>query len=235
MSVTVVYDCVGEVLGTFPIPSGVLLAGYMTGSGNVPWTDAQFAAHPGAIHIDQSPVNNARNETADVIDMEDMAATLDDLAPWVNAAWANFKAGTRPGQRTPTVYASANNITPVVNTLLAHGITSGVNLWVAHFGITEQSAEAAVNGANGPFPIVGFQFANLGNHDVSVFSTAWLQEVSKVSTPPAIPTPGIQQNWHFCNKCKGLFYFPEQSTSHCPAGGTHNGSHSHDYIVVFIQ
>src|SRR5215469_7122103 len=42
----------------------------------------------------------------------------------------------------------------------------------------------------------------------------------------------IQQNWHFCEKCKALFYGPEQSSSVCAAGGNHDGSGSSNYWMV---
>jgi hypothetical protein len=38
-----------------------------------------------------------------------------------------------------------------------------------------------------------------------------------------------QPNWSFCNKCKTLFYGPEESTSSCQAGGIHNNSGSFRY------
>ncbi len=250
MSITVVYDCTGDNLGSFPIPPGVLMAGYMTGSGGVPWTREQFNAHPGAIHIDQSAFITGLDETADVIDYEDGAAVLSDLAPWVNAAHVKFNLGIRAGQRKPAIYASASNITAVVNELISKGITSGVGLWVANWNLTDPQAVADVNNASGPFPIIGVQFANAETHDISVFSTAWLQEVSKVSVPtpppplppastptpvPSISIPQFQANWHFCHKCQGIFYFPGEAESHCPAGGTHDGSHSHDFAMIFIQ
>lgn len=246
MSVTIVYDCVGSALGSFPIPSGVLMAGYMTGSGNVPWTQAQFWEHPGAIHIDQSSYITGLDETADVLDFENGAAILSDLKIWVAAAQANFKSVTRAGQRKPVIYMSADNVTSVVNELVGAGITSGVGLWVANWNLTDPQATTDVNDASGPFPIVGVQFSNQGSHDISVFSTAWLQEVSEVATPnPPVtgpnpvpvptPVPGIQPNWHHCLKCQSLFYYPGEANSVCPSGGTHDGSKSHDYVVVFMD
>lgn len=41
------------------------------------------------------------------------------------------------------------------------------------------------------------------------------------------------QVWAWCSKCQGLFYGPQQSASFCPAGGTHNGSGSYKYLIVF--
>src|SRR5580693_7897800 len=44
---------------------------------------------------------------------------------------------------------------------------------------------------------------------------------------------GAQTNWAWCRKCQGFFYGPQQSASSCPAGGTHNGSGSYNYVIVY--
>jgi len=50
---------------------------------------------------------------------------------------------------------------------------------------------------------------------------------------------GMQYNWNWCNKCTGLFYGPQYSSSWCPAGGQHNGADnpnpdsSYDYILYY--
>lgn len=162
-------------------------AGYATGSAGVPWDAADWAAHPGAVHIAQA-VDAVTDEhaDADVLDVETGAATLADVAPWAKSALASYKAVARPGQRTPAVYASLNNITPVANALVAGGVTSGVGLWVAHWGLTVGQAEALVATAGGPFPIVAVQYNNAGAFDEDVFSVAWLANVSK-KTPPVVP------------------------------------------------
>ena len=153
-------------------------AGYATGSGDVPWTAADWAAHPGAVRIDQAPVNTPLNELCDVLDVERGAATLADCAPWCEAATANVAAGKRPGQRHPAIYMSLSMVTPVVNALIAGGITEGPGLWIAHWGITEAEARTVVQIAGGPFPVIGVQYRNAGLYDVSVFSRPWLAAVS---------------------------------------------------------
>lgn len=233
MDLIAVYDFTEANVGSVDVPPGTLAAGYVTGTDGVPWTDAQFSRFPGAIRIDQAPVNTPANELADVIDMETGAATLDDLPAWVHAAWANFTAGTRPGQRAPTVYCSAASVTPVVNALTAAGIGYGVNLWVAK-EMTAAQAAAMVTAANGPFPIVGVQYQFNDNYDVSEFSANWINRVSQ--PPRTTPSgPGTQQHWRFCAKCQGLFYGPGVAVSACPKGGQHDGGHSHDYVLGFTQ
>lgn len=187
MQITTVYDCTGANLGKFPVPPGVLLAGYVTGSGGVPWTPAQFAAHPGAIRIDQAPVNTPANETADMIDVEPYAGTIQDVPSWAAAATRNYQAGVRPGQRWPTAYVEQSEETPVVNALIAAGITSGVNLFLTK-PMSRQTAVAMLEQAGGPFPHVGIQYEFGQLYDVSVVSTAWLNAVSR--KPPVTPPSG---------------------------------------------
>jgi hypothetical protein len=179
--ITVAYDVTGRNYAS--VPPGQR-CGYDTGSAGVAWTAAMWAANPGAVHIDQSPVNTPFDERSDVLDVEDGAATFADIAPWVNAAQANFASNARPGQRRPAVYCSASNVTGVVNALIASGITSGVGLWVAHFGVAESDAAAVVAAASGPFPVIGFQFSDTGGggaYDLDVFSTTWLSTQSGVA------------------------------------------------------
>lgn len=185
MNLTTVYDCMGSNLGKFPVPHGVLMAGYVTGQGGVPWTDQQFAAHPDAIRIDQSPVNTVIDEEADVLDVENQAATIADVPTWVRGAWRSWINVDRPGQRTPTVYCSHSSLTPVANALVAAGITKGVNFWLAE-PMTAAMARAELEKAGGPFPIVGVQYLFMGDHDVSIFNPEWLTNVSG-KTPLPMP------------------------------------------------
>jgi hypothetical protein len=44
-------------------------------------------------------------------------------------------------------------------------------------------------------------------------------------------TPGSQQQWAWCRKCGVLFFGPNQTNSVCPAGGSHDGSASGNYLL----
>ena len=48
---------------------------------------------------------------------------------------------------------------------------------------------------------------------------------------------GIQSEWSWCNKCRGLYFGPHQSSSVCPAGGQHAGyqTGSHDYYLNYNE
>ncbi|HXJ26376.1 MAG TPA: hypothetical protein VNH17_11775, partial [Streptosporangiaceae bacterium] len=172
--ITLAYDVTGTYYSR--VPPGQR-CGYDTGSGGIAWTPDMWAANPGAVHIDQSPVNTALDEMSDVLDYERGAATLADIAPWAKAAQANFAGNARPGQRRPAVYMSASTVTDVVNALTAGGISSGVSLWIANWNLTEAESVAAVLAGSGPFPVIGIQFTDTGGggtYDLDIFSLTWL-------------------------------------------------------------
>ena len=170
MSIQIAYDCIRANIGR--APAG-LLAGYTTGSGGVPWTAADWAAHPDAVRIDQDPA--ASDDTADVLDVEAGAATLADVPGWSRRALAGYRAGKRPGQRSPLVYCSQASVTPVANVLTGAGLADGsVGLFIANWNLNQVQAVAEVLAASGPFPVHGLQFRNAGDFDIDVFSSAWL-------------------------------------------------------------
>lgn len=187
MTIATVTVCDAIRVNAGHLPPG-RAAGYTTGSGDVPWGASDWAAHPGAVRIDQDPA--ASDKTADVLDVESGAATIADCAPWCEAAAASVAAARRPGQRHPAVYCSESNVTAVVNALVTAGIKSGPSLWVANWDLTQAQAAAMVEAAGGPFPVIGVQYGNRGTYDVSVFSAAWLAAVSGDPAPAPKPAPG---------------------------------------------
>lgn len=235
---TVGFDCTHANLAATvrAVPAGSQLAGYVTGSPDIAWTAADWHAHPDAIRIDQSPANTAADETADVLDVEAGAGTLADCAPWAKAALASFARAARPGQRRPAIYASAGNITNVVNALVAGAVTSGVGLWVANWNLTQAQAVLDVLNASGPYPVIGVQFTDApGFFDADIFSTAWLHDRSGTTPPVPRPGSGTQPGWRWCRKCRSLFFGPQQAQSHCAAGGTHDGTGSYDYALPWTR
>ena len=171
------------------LPAGfAVLAGYCTGSEGVAWSEAQWAAHPDAIRIDQSPDNTALDETADLLDFENGAATLADIAPWALDAKAAYAKAARPGQRHPAVYASESNLTPVCSALAAARVT-GVGLVVADWSDTKDEATALLQASSGPYPVVGVQYADEGLYDLDVFLASWVNTRSakaKAAVPAAV-------------------------------------------------
>jgi len=164
------------------LPAGQV-AGYVTGTPDIVWTAADWADHPGAVRIDQSPADTVPDYAADVQDFEHGAVTLAELVPRVKVMLAAFHAGARPGQRYPAVYASKDSIPQVTGTLAAAGLT-GIGLAVADYSVTQAEAEAAVADASGPFPVIWYQYADAGTYDEGVFSVPWLNSVSMAKPPP---------------------------------------------------
>ena len=164
------------------LPHGLQYAGYSTGSGGVAWTAAQWAAHPTALRICQDA--NASDVTADILDVENGAATLADCPVWAKKAVTTFKAGTRPGQRSPAIYCSASNVTSVINALIAGGVKSGIGLYVANWNLSREEAAAELGKSSGPWPVVGYQFSDMGAYDLDVWTSSWVNNVSKKGVPP---------------------------------------------------
>jgi hypothetical protein len=179
------YDCISANVSR--LPAGAQAVGYSTGTPDIKWTAAQRAAHPGVVLICQDA--GATDATADELDIERYAATIAEAPGWSKRAYASYNAATRPGQRRPLVYVSADNVTPVVNSLIAGGVKSGVGLHVANWNFSEAQAVKAVIDASGPFPIDAFQFTSGLYYDVDVYSVEWLATVSGHVTPPAPPAP----------------------------------------------
>lgn len=197
MAIQVVYDVTGANFGHQPQGP---LALYVTGSGGVPATPAQLNSHPEAVLIDQTPASGQWDARADVDDFERGAVDIGELAPRAKARQQSFATAARPGQRTPVVYMSASNVTPVVNALIAGGVKSGVGLWVANWNLTEPAAIAEVVNASGPFPIVAVQYHNAGLFDISVFDTSWLSnraahQTAKPAAPPGQWNDAAQWDW----------------------------------------
>jgi hypothetical protein len=195
MAITVAHDSIHANVSHLPAGQS---AGYTTGSPDIRWTPADWAAHPGAVRIDQDAASS--DLTADVLDVENGAATNGEAAHWYRMAQGSWDAGTRPGQRLPAIYTSASNVTPLVDALKAGGVDNGPRLWVARWDFSQANAIAEIVAASGPYPIIGAQFAPGTFYDTNMFSSTWLREVSMVPVhvPPAAPRQveaNGQQSW----------------------------------------
>lgn len=220
------YDVTGTNYSHRPASGQAAL--YMTGSGGIAATTAMWQANPKAVRIDQSPVINTVDTTADTYDVETGAITVAELPSVIADARANYNRGVRPGQRWPAVYCNQSTLTPVANALTSAKLT-GTGIWLANYNFTAAQAAAVIQQSSGPFPFIGIQHADVGFYDEDVWSVDWLNKVSGV--PVANPTSGTQNQWKWCEKCQGLFYALNASKSRCPAGGTHDGSKSWDYSL----
>lgn len=189
MSITFVRDATHRNINS--IPPGMLAALYTTGSQDIKATSADFQKHPNAIRICQ---DHGSDITADVLDIEDFAATPHDATIWVPQARHSFATNKRPGQRWPALYMPRSLITPVANALTNAGL-SGVPLWIAHPGMPQTDAINQIAVASGPFPVIGFQIRFENTTDFSVFSSEWLAKRSgEVIVPVKATMPPGQWN-----------------------------------------
>ena len=153
--------------------------GYTTGSPAIKWTAADWKLHPMGVRICQ---DSGTDHTADCLDVERGAATNAQAPIWFKAAAKAYQSAARPGQRSPAVYCSASNVTPLVNAFIASGIKSGCGLWVANWNLSRDQAAAEVEKAGGPFPVIGVQYSNGPLYDFDVFDSGWL---ARQSAPPS--------------------------------------------------
>jgi len=191
MSITFVRDATH--LNINSIPAGMLAALYTTGSADIKATPADFQRHPDAIHICQ---DFGSDDTADILDVEDFAATPNDAALWVPRARHSFITNKRPGQRWPGIYASLSRITAVANAMVNANL-GNVPLWIANWGMLQAAAIDQIVRGMQPFPPIAFQIRNDVTTDFSVFSTEWLNKRSGaiVAIKPTIP-PGPWNDAH---------------------------------------
>ena len=190
MSITFVRDATHRNVNS--IPTGILAALYTTGSLDIKATPDDFAKHPNAVRICQ---DHGSDDTADILDVEDFAATPNDAANWVPRARHSFNTSKRPGQRWPAIYMNRSTLTPVANALTNAGLTN-VPLWIAHPGMPQADAIADIASASGPFPVVAFQIRFETTTDFSVFSTEWLNRRSGfMANKPQMP-PGPWNDAH---------------------------------------
>jgi hypothetical protein len=152
MTVTTVtmIDATGTCSGLIP-PDTPKVAGYVTGSDGIQWTYADWSRFGlgQVVRIDQSP--GTGDLQAQVKDVESGAATNEDALSWgLGRSALGF---------VPCWYTSRANLTPLLNTLDAGGLTSG-QLWVADWSLDEEEAAAQVAAQSGPFPVKAIQWAS---------------------------------------------------------------------------
>jgi peptidoglycan hydrolase-like protein with peptidoglycan-binding domain len=181
MSVVIVYDAIAGNVSH--LPKGQQAAGYATGGSGIVWSAANWAAHPGAVRIDQD--TRASLRTADVLDVERGAATAAAAPAWAKGALASYHQASRPGQRSPVIYANLSTMTSVVNALTKAKVT-GIGLWIAHWGTSESADAAEINSGSGPYPVIGVQYTSVANYDISVMSRTWLGAVSGAGSNPTL-------------------------------------------------
>lgn len=197
------------------LPAGNVVGLYDTGSPNIAATPADIAAVPTQLHtafIDQG-FTGSPNLHANVRDCE-------------QGGWVVSQAVKKTGWNVdrPTLYLGF----PDTAKEAADNGWKG-DVWLVQSSNVAPTAPPAVPaGLN--VVAVQWNFTNPAFDESVIFDPTW---PLKASTPP--PPHTIQQDrWRYCHKCQGLFYGPLQSSSHCPAGGIHDGAQSGNYVLTDI-
>lgn len=169
------------------------VAGYVTGSGSVPWTDAEWALFPHAAHvmINQAP-GSAQPFIGVVKDVEAEAGSITDFVNEARIRWEQRKWNY-------CAYIDAADVNALANACRAAGLTDSVQLWVADWRLNQDGATAQLGTTVNGYRIVAVQWASpssnpdtlvpgssltlkQANIDLSVTEDAWF-------APPAPPTP----------------------------------------------
>lgn len=150
VKIVTMVDAEGQCSAVIPAETPKV-AGYVTGTGGVLWTTENWSRFSlgQVVRIDQSP--GTGDLEAQVKDVEPGCASNDDALSW---GLARRAAGF-----VPCWYTSRDNLTPLLNTLDAGGLTSG-QLWVADWSLDEEEAAAEVMAQSGPFPVKAVQWAS---------------------------------------------------------------------------
>ncbi len=139
------------------------VAGYLTGDESVRWTAEDWARFSGV----KVGINQMRGKDpllGDVLDVEPGA--------WDNIGAAQACLARQRQGLEINLYTSEHNLTPLLDTCIAIGVTSG-NLWVANLSLSVEEATAMVVHRYGPWPIQAVQWADEGNCLVSVTAPEW--------------------------------------------------------------
>jgi hypothetical protein len=144
----VMFDTVHSDVPNIPL-NAAKVAGYVTGTENIEWTDADFDRFKdaGKVEINQDPFSSVL--LGHGFDVESGAWTVEGAA-------AGVKVRENAG-RESFCYVSGDELTPMVNALVAHGVKT-CDIWLAHPGITSAEALGLLTDV-GPWPIVAVQYA----------------------------------------------------------------------------
>lgn len=174
----------------------VRVAGYVTGSSDIVWTDSDWAEFPHSVHvrIDQSASNyqGIIDGTADVGDIESGAETLSGFASAVKQRIAN-------GHGPATAYISGSQANAAHDYFTQEGIIQHVLWWIADWNLSQSQAVSRLG--NG---VVAVQFASPTSNpntlvpgssvltlatagcDLSVCDASWLAPGPQLATVPAV-------------------------------------------------
>lgn len=183
------------------------VGGYITGSGVVPWTQAEWEGFPHShlVYINQDPGAHPDPRSWSVLDMETGAHTPASVA-------AEHKLHIDAGVQWTCVYGGRANLalaTAAIKALDGEYWNGHVCYWLADWDLNEEQASALIGTYIEGASCVGVQWASpksnpntivpggsltLGqaNIDISVCDGTWIPNVSFGGVPVAPPTPVVE-------------------------------------------
>jgi hypothetical protein len=137
----VMLDTVGTAAANIPRATP-FIGGYVSGSGVVPWSGADWSPFPNSrkFRIEQDPNANPDPHSYDIIDMEYRALTADETAQ-------DHKRRVDAGVEWTTVYATQSNlalVTAAIKGLGGNYFDGHVNYWLADWNLDEEQAAALI-------------------------------------------------------------------------------------------
>lgn len=187
-----IHDNVHNLPATMP-----RVAGYVTGSKDIQWTEADFGRFARTVRINQFPDMHTLG-AGHVLDVENRAWTIPGAVAAAKVREAH--------DRHTTFYISTGNHNATVNELAAAAAAAGLNrsttfLWVANWSLSLEAATQMIGDHVDGYRIVAVQWAspssnphtplphsNLSlaeaNADLSITDDAWLAS-------PAMPPPPV--------------------------------------------
>jgi len=191
-SYVIMLDATGSSSGNIPARAPKI-AGYVTGSGSVPWLNSDWTRFPdsGKVRIDQSPSLSAwAAGAADIADVENGAGTtgtaVEGALERKAKGWLSF------------VYVAGSNLAGMQSAMNAAGLAGHVQYWVADWSLNEAEAASKLTGdivaiqyasptSNPDMPVPGGTQALLqANIDVSVTIPSWFAFI-----PPKPVSTGV--------------------------------------------
>ena len=203
----VMLDTIGTCAANIPRATPYI-GGYVTGSGVVPWSAADWSLFPNVRHvrIDQHASQSIAVSGWDALDMETNALTAAEVA-------YKLKARVDNGIEWTTVYATRSNLalcTAALKDLGEHYFIGHVNYWLADWNLNEEEASALIGTFVSDASVVAVQWASPssnpntvvpgGSHtlsqanvDISVVNANW---IPSGPFPVSAPKPTAKPTEH---------------------------------------
>jgi hypothetical protein len=186
--------------------STAFVGGYVTGLGDVPWTQAEWDAFPHAKHVRIAQGAGAAPAASgyDVIDVEADAVTPE-------SASAMVVQRVHSGIQWTTIYGTDSTLAAVTAAIQARGLgwwDGHINYWLADWNLNESEAAALLGTLRHGAPLVGVQWASptsnpntvvpggsqtlsQANIDISVVDANWIPSggfTGNFPPPPPVKT-----------------------------------------------